>query len=175
MVDDPARLAAQLSAAAASCDVVISTGGVSVGDADHMPRLVGEAGGALSIVKVAMKPGKPVTVGELGATIYVGLPGNPVAAFITYLLIARPIIERCARLVVSADGGVLAPLRGSPAGTIPGGGNTCRWHNAASIAQASPCSISSGTAVRRLSCRWHKLQALASSNRAGPRSSPAWR
>ncbi len=98
VVDDPARLAAQLSAAAASCDVVISTGGVSVGDADHMPRLVGEAGGALSIVKVAMKPGKPVTVGKLGATIYVGLPGNPVAAFVTYLLIARPIIERCAGL-----------------------------------------------------------------------------
>ena len=94
--DDPELLKQALNQACEMADVVITTGGVSVGDEDHMPRLVGELGGTLHVMKVAIKPGKPVTIGTIGDTIYVGLPGNPVAAFINQILIARPIIEKIA-------------------------------------------------------------------------------
>lgn len=105
--DDPALLANALDEARNSADVIISTGGVSVGDADYMPGLVEAAGGDLHVLKVAMKPGKPVTIGTLDKTVYVGLPGNPFAAFMTFFLIAQPIIDRC------------AGLQAKPAKTIP--------------------------------------------------------
>jgi molybdopterin molybdotransferase len=100
-------LASALADARRDADIIISTGGVSVGDADYMPGLVQQAGGILHVLKVAMKPGKPVTIGTLGDAVYVGLPGNPFAAFMTYFLIARPIIDKC------------AGLRGAAARTIP--------------------------------------------------------
>ena len=115
--DDPGQLASALSDSATKADVVISTGGVSVGDEDHMPRLVREAGGELHVLKVAMKPGKPVTIGTLDGAVYIGLPGNPVAAFVTFLLIARPIIDKCSGLdatgpmTISAVSGVERPRR----------------------------------------------------------------
>jgi molybdopterin molybdotransferase len=105
--DDPELLASALADARRDADIIISTGGVSVGDADYMPGLVQQAGGILHVLKVAMKPGKPVTIGTLGDAVYVGLPGNPFAAFMTYFLIARPIIDKC------------AGLRGAAARTIP--------------------------------------------------------
>ena len=92
--DDPDLLKQTLKQASEMADVVMTTGGVSVGDEDHMPRLVQELGGTLHVMKVAIKPGKPVTIGTIGDTIYLGLPGNPVAAFINQVLIARPIIEK---------------------------------------------------------------------------------
>ncbi len=115
--DDPAQLANALTESATRADVVISTGGVSVGDEDHMPRLLREAGGELHVLKVAMKPGKPVTVGTLDGAVYIGLPGNPVAAFVTHLLIARPIIDKCSGLnatdpmIIPAVSGVERPRR----------------------------------------------------------------
>jgi molybdopterin molybdotransferase len=66
-----------LIAACAGADVVITTGGVSVGDEDHMARIFAEAGGAIQVMKVAMKPGKPLTIGRLGHALWLGLPGNP--------------------------------------------------------------------------------------------------
>ncbi len=94
--DDPAQLKSALNDASNNADVVITTGGVSVGDEDHMPRLVGELGGRLHIMKVAIKPGKPVTIGTIKKAIYIGLPGNPVAAFVNQLLIGRSILEKVA-------------------------------------------------------------------------------
>ena len=94
--DNPDLLKQTLKQASDLADVVMTTGGVSVGDEDHMPRLVQELGGTLHVLKVAIKPGKPVTIGTIGDVIYVGLPGNPVAAFINQILIARPIIEKMA-------------------------------------------------------------------------------
>ncbi len=97
--DNPAALTATLKDAAASADIVVSTGGVSVGDEDHMPRLFREAGGDIHAMKVAMKPGKPLAIGRMGAAIYLGLPGNPVAVFTTWLVIGARIAARRAGLV----------------------------------------------------------------------------
>ena len=92
--DDPQQLDATLRQAVAGADVVISSGGVSVGDEDHMQRLVVQAGGTIEVMKVAIKPGKPVTVGRLGNALYLGLPGNPVSAFMTFSLFGRAMIRK---------------------------------------------------------------------------------
>lgn len=96
--DTPKLLKAALVKACASCDMVITTGGVSVGDEDHMPRLFKEAGGVMQVMKVAIKPGKPVTYGTLGRAIFVGLPGNPVSAFVTWSVIGALMLEKRAGL-----------------------------------------------------------------------------
>jgi molybdopterin molybdotransferase len=96
--DEPDMLAATLARAAAEADVVVTTGGVSVGDEDHMPRLVREAGGDIHAMKIAIKPGKPLTLGRLGDALYLGLPGNPVAVFVTMAVVGGPILSRCAGL-----------------------------------------------------------------------------
>jgi len=92
--DDYRVLKGALAAAAEMADMVITTGGVSVGDEDHMPGIVTDLGGMLHVMKVAIKPGKPVTVGTIGKCIFLGLPGNPVAAFVNQILIGRPIIDK---------------------------------------------------------------------------------
>lgn len=92
--DDPARLERTLRQAAGVADVIVTTGGVSVGDEDHMHRLIVEAGGTLDVMRVAIKPGKPVTVGRLGQALYLGLPGNPVSAFVTFALFGHALIGR---------------------------------------------------------------------------------
>ena len=69
VADDPATLTATLVEAARQADIVISTGGVSVGDEDHMPRLFREAGGDIHAMRIAMKPGKPLAVGKMGEAI----------------------------------------------------------------------------------------------------------
>jgi molybdopterin molybdotransferase len=73
---------------------VISTGGVSVGDADHMPRLFREAGGDIHALRIALKPGKPLAIGKMGRAVYLGLPGNPVSAFVTWHVIGVRIAEK---------------------------------------------------------------------------------
>lgn len=97
--DDPAALTAALRAAAGWADLVVTTGGVSVGEEDHLPRVVTEAGGRLAVVRVAIKPGKPLTLGRIGSAIYLGLPGNPVAAQVGWSLIGARIADRLAGLV----------------------------------------------------------------------------
>ncbi|MCP5074954.1 MAG: molybdopterin molybdotransferase MoeA [Rhodobacteraceae bacterium] len=92
--DDPRQLEEVLTSASDQADVVITTGGVSVGDEDDMPRLLKAAGGEIHVMKVAIKPGKPLTVGTLRGAIYIGLPGNPVAAYVNTMLMARPIIDK---------------------------------------------------------------------------------
>lgn len=92
--DDPQRLEATLRLAAAQADVILSSGGVSVGDEDHMHRLIVQAGGRLEVMKVAIKPGKPVIIGRLGQALYLGLPGNPVSAFVTFSLFGRGVIGK---------------------------------------------------------------------------------
>ncbi len=70
---------------------MVTTGGVSVGDEDHMPAVLRAAGGEIHVMKVAMKPGKPLVIGRIGAALYVGLPGNPVAAFVCWHVIGARI------------------------------------------------------------------------------------
>lgn len=103
--DDPATLTATLLEAAKDADLVISTGGVSVGDEDHMPRLFREAGGVIHAMRIAMKPGKPLALGTMAEALYLGLPGNPVSAFVTWTVMGARIARKRAGL---ED----APLRG---------------------------------------------------------------
>lgn len=82
---------AALEKAAKRADVIITTGGVSVGEEDHVKAAV-EQLGRIDIWKVAMKPGKPVVYGRIGEADFIGLPGNPVSAFATFCLFARPFL-----------------------------------------------------------------------------------
>lgn len=80
-----------LARAATEHDLILTSGGVSVGDEDHVKAAV-EACGSLHFWKMAIKPGKPVALGRVGAAAFVGLPGNPVAVMVTFLLVARPLV-----------------------------------------------------------------------------------
>lgn len=80
-----------LRAAAARNDLIITTGGVSVGEEDHVRAAV-QALGTLDLWLVAMKPGKPFAYGRIGNTHITGLPGNPVSSFMTFLLLVRPFL-----------------------------------------------------------------------------------
>jgi molybdopterin molybdotransferase len=90
---------AVLRQAAAGNDLIVTSGGVSVGDEDHIKPAV-EAEGKLSMWKIAVKPGKPLAFGEVHAGAahkahFIGLPGNPVSSFVTFLIFVRPFILRC--------------------------------------------------------------------------------
>jgi molybdopterin molybdotransferase len=80
-------------AAAAQCDLILTSGGVSVGEEDHVKPAV-QSEGALDLWQVAMKPGKPLAFGNVRSVPFIGLPGNPVSSFVTFLLFARPFILR---------------------------------------------------------------------------------
>jgi molybdopterin molybdotransferase len=80
-----------LQQAAAANDVILSSGGVSVGEEDHLKPAV-EQLGTLDLWQIAMKPGKPFAHGRVGAAHFMGLPGNPVSSFITFLLLVRPFL-----------------------------------------------------------------------------------
>lgn len=89
--DDPITMAA-LIASAMDHDVVITTGGVSVGDRDHVRAALKSAGVELELWKVAMKPGKPFSFGMNGRVPVFGLPGNPVSTFVAFELFVRPAL-----------------------------------------------------------------------------------
>ena len=76
---------------ASTADIIISTGGVSVGDEDHIKQAVQQLG-AIDFWRIAIKPGKPVAFGQVRGTPFIGLPGNPASVFITFLLLARPLL-----------------------------------------------------------------------------------
>lgn len=87
-----------LRRAAAGCDVVVSCGGVSVGEEDHLRPAV-QAEGRLDLWQIAIKPGKPLAFGELrradaSNAWFIGLPGNPVSSFVTFVLAVRPVLLR---------------------------------------------------------------------------------
>ena len=84
---------AVLRKAAAECDILVTSGGVSVGDADFVRPAV-EAEGSLLMWKISMKPGRPLAFGRVGACAFIGLPGNPVSSFVTFLIFVRPFLLR---------------------------------------------------------------------------------
>lgn len=96
--DDRQLVEAALSRAAASCDVVVTTGGVSAGDEDHVAAILRNGGASVEVVNVAMRPGKPVKIGQIGDALFAGLPGNPNAALVTFRQIALPAIRAIAGL-----------------------------------------------------------------------------
>jgi molybdopterin molybdotransferase len=94
--DDPAALETAIAAAARTHDLVLTSGGVSTGEADHVKSAV-EKIGRLVFWRVAIKPGRPVAMGVVGSgAAFVGLPGNPVAAFVTFARVVRPLLLRLA-------------------------------------------------------------------------------
>ena len=90
--DDPARIAAMLDDAVESFDVVLTCGGVSAGEKDHLPRWL-QARGRILFWKVRMRPGMPVLFGEAGRALVVGLPGNPVSVLATFTVLGRELLD----------------------------------------------------------------------------------
>jgi molybdopterin molybdotransferase len=84
---------AALERAAGDHDLILTSGGVSVGEEDHVKSAV-EALGSLYFWRLAIKPGRPIALGQIGRIPFVGLPGNPVAAMVTFLRVVRPLILR---------------------------------------------------------------------------------
>ncbi|WP_018607299.1 gephyrin-like molybdotransferase Glp [Uliginosibacterium gangwonense] len=85
---------AALRQAAANHDLVITCGGVSAGEEDHIKAAL-QAEGALETWKIAIKPGKPFAFGRVAQTPFIGLPGNPVSSYATFLMLARPYLKKC--------------------------------------------------------------------------------
>jgi molybdopterin molybdotransferase len=92
--DDRVRLTRRLAQMARSYDLLICSGGVSGSDADHIVAATLDAGGTCSKLSLALKPGKPLAVGNVGRMALLALPGNPFASLVGALLFARPMVGR---------------------------------------------------------------------------------
>ena len=93
-LDDPKVISDVMARASREADAIITTGGVSVGEEDHVKAVV-ESLGHIDLWRIAIKPGKPFAFGDVMGTPFLGLPGNPVSAFVTALIIARPFLFDC--------------------------------------------------------------------------------
>jgi molybdopterin molybdotransferase len=91
--DDAATIREALADAAAQHDAIVTSAGMSVGEEDHMAAAIGGLG-RLHFWKLAIKPGRPVALGQIGSVPFIGLPGNPAAMMVTFLRIARPALLR---------------------------------------------------------------------------------
>jgi molybdopterin molybdotransferase len=91
IADDRASLAQGLKQVADGHDLILTTGGVSTGEEDHVKAAV-ESAGRLVLWRMAIKPGRPVAMGIIGGTPFIGLPGNPVASFVTFIHLVRPTV-----------------------------------------------------------------------------------
>lgn len=96
----PDRIEALIAAfSGATADIIVTTGGASVGDHDLVRPALETAGGAVDFWRIAIRPGKPMLAGHLGEAVVLGLPGNPVSAFVTATLFLRPLIAAMAGAV----------------------------------------------------------------------------
>ena len=91
--DNRSAVEKHLSDAASRCDVILTSGGASQGDEDHIAHVLSDIG-SRQFWQIAIKPGRPLMLGQVGDTVAVGLPGNPVAVFICFLLYVTPLIRR---------------------------------------------------------------------------------
>jgi molybdopterin molybdotransferase len=98
--DREAALADALVTASAEHDLIVTSGGVSTGDEDHIKPAI-ERLGSLHFWRLAIKPGRPVALGQIGGVPLIGLPGNPVAVVVTFIVLARPLILRLGGAVAS--------------------------------------------------------------------------
>lgn len=92
--DDPARLKQMVEQAAATADLVLTTGGVSMGDYDFVRTVLNDVAGGIGFWKVKMKPGRPLVYGVVNGVALVGLPGNPVSVMISFEQFVRPMIKK---------------------------------------------------------------------------------
>ena len=90
--DNAAAIRRTLREASEVADLIVTSGGVSVGDADYVKDVVSEIG-TIDFWRIALKPGKPLAVGRVGDTLFFGLPGNPVSTIVTYLLFVAPAVD----------------------------------------------------------------------------------
>jgi len=97
--DDEAALVDALATASAEHDLIVTSGGVSTGEEDHVKSAV-ERLGNLHFWRLAIKPGRPVALGQVGGVPLIGLPGNPVAVIVTFLVLARPLIAKLAGAII---------------------------------------------------------------------------
>lgn len=108
LADDESAIAARLAEAAAANDLILASGGVSTGEADYVKAAV-ESVGRLVFWRLGIKPGRPVAMGVIEGTPFIGLPGNPVASFVTFIHVARPAIMALSGTPFSAP--LALPLR----------------------------------------------------------------
>jgi len=106
--DERAALARALEQVAAGHDLILTTGGVSTGEEDHVKAAV-ESAGSLVLWRMAIKPGRPVAMGVVDGTPFVGLPGNPVASFVTFVHVVRPTVLALAG--AAPESAVAMPVR----------------------------------------------------------------
>jgi len=109
--DEPAATRSAFEQALGECDLIVTCGGVSVGDMDLVKKAFEEIGGSLEFWKVAIKPGRPFAFGRKGQRFLFGLPGNPVSAFVAFLLLVRPALRRwqgAVEITLPSRPGVLA-------------------------------------------------------------------
>jgi molybdopterin molybdotransferase len=90
--DHPEVIARRILSLAKSSDLVVTSGGASAGDEDHSSSAMAAIGDRFEILKIALKPGKPAIVGNIGKAVYLGLPGNPVAALVSWLTVGGAIL-----------------------------------------------------------------------------------
>ena len=117
--DDPAPLEAALRKAAASADVIITTGGVSVGEADFVRPLTAKLGEVL-FWKIAMRPGRPMAFGRIGEAFLFGLPGNPVAVMVTFYQFVRDALLHLAGRSGDCELPMLKAVAAVPLRKLPG-------------------------------------------------------
>ncbi|TNE65891.1 MAG: molybdopterin molybdenumtransferase MoeA [Alphaproteobacteria bacterium] len=110
--DDLKALKAAISKAS-DADILVTLGGASVGDKDLMQQALSESGMKLDFWKIAMRPGKPLIFGHMGSRHVLGLPGNPVSAFVCALIYVRPLIDALMGRPAPLPAGVMLPLAAS--------------------------------------------------------------
>jgi molybdopterin molybdotransferase len=108
--DEPQALAQSLAAALAACDLVVTTGGVSVGETDHVKSAFESLGGRLEFWRVRLKPGKPMAFGVCGGKMFFGLPGNPVSALVGFTVFVAPVLRALQGARVTHGAEVVAEL-----------------------------------------------------------------
>ena len=103
--DSLAATRAAVRQAGAGHDAIVTSGGVSVGEEDHIRPAV-QAEGRLDLWQIAVKPGKPLAYGRVGDALFLGLPGNPVSSFVTFLIFVRPVLLRLQGVTATAPRGL---------------------------------------------------------------------
>ncbi len=115
IVGDTETELAEALKTARETDIIVTTGGASVGDHDHVAGALAACGAQIDFWKIAMRPGKPLIAGTLGEAAFLGLPGNPVSAFVTALLFLKPLVAK-----LGGAGDALPPtLRATLIGALP--------------------------------------------------------
>ncbi|PZU97513.1 MAG: molybdopterin molybdenumtransferase [Leptolyngbya sp.] len=146
--DQPQALKAAIQSALAQADVIVSSGGVSVGDYDYVDEILAELGATLHIRSVAVKPGKPLTVATFpsegrSAPLYFGLPGNPVSALVTFWRFVAPVLRKRSGLA-SGWGPTFVPATTRDALKAGGQRETYLWGKLAATPQGYEFGLAGG-------------------------------